>query len=71
MTDKKRTALLVRCSVEEAQLIHEAANQEHRTLNRYVLNVVMSRIQNREKLIENIQEKLQNTGRIARDSGAS
>ena len=33
-----RTALLIRCSVEQAQQIREAARREHRTVSGFVLN---------------------------------
>jgi len=37
MKDPNRTALLVRCSEEEARFIREAAQREHRTLSGYIL----------------------------------
>ncbi len=42
--EKTRTALLVRCSAEEAQTIREAARRERRTISGFVLNAVMNRI---------------------------
>lgn len=38
MSNPNRTALLIRCSVEEAQQIRAAARREHRTVSGYVLN---------------------------------
>jgi uncharacterized protein (DUF1778 family) len=58
MKDENRTALLVRCASEEAQLMREAARREHRTLSGYILNVVMSRIQHRDEAIANLPEEL-------------
>jgi uncharacterized protein (DUF1778 family) len=40
----ERTALLIRCSREEAEKIRAAAKRERRTLSGYVLNAVLSRI---------------------------
>jgi uncharacterized protein (DUF1778 family) len=39
-----RTALLVRCSHEEAQLIRDAAKRERRNISGYILNAVLQRI---------------------------
>ena len=49
-TDKKRAALLIRCTVEEAEQIREAAQHERRTISGFILHVVMGRIATREKL---------------------
>ena len=40
-----RTALLIRCSVEEAQQIRSAARREHRTLSGYVLYSLQQKLQ--------------------------
>jgi uncharacterized protein (DUF1778 family) len=48
---KERTALLVRCSVEEAEKIRAVAEAERRTISGFVLSIVMRYI--------NLQEKLQ------------
>jgi len=45
----ERTALLIRCSREEAEKIRSAAKRERRTLSGYVLYTVLSRISNQEK----------------------
>jgi uncharacterized protein (DUF1778 family) len=47
---KKRTALLVRCSEEEAEVIREAAQRERRTISGFILNAVLNRIANQKKL---------------------
>ena len=53
-----RSALLVRCTSEEADLIREAAKREHRTLSGYILNATMGRIQHREELVERLPEEV-------------
>jgi uncharacterized protein (DUF1778 family) len=45
----ERTALLIRCSKDEAEKIRAAAKRERRTLSGYVLHTVLSRISNQEK----------------------
>jgi uncharacterized protein (DUF1778 family) len=45
-----RTALLIRCTAEEAELIREAAERERRTLSGFVLHAVMGRIASMEKI---------------------
>jgi len=47
---KERTALLVRCSEEEAESIREAAKRERRTISGFILNAVLNRIANQKKL---------------------
>lgn len=44
-----RTALLIRCSREEAEMIRDAAKHERRTVSGYVLHAVMNRIANTQK----------------------
>ena len=39
-----RSALLIRCTVEEAHQIREAAERERRTVSGFVLNAVLNRI---------------------------
>lgn len=46
-----RTALLIRCSREEAERIRAAAKRERRTVSGYVLNAVMNRLLSQEKVI--------------------
>ncbi len=48
----ERTAILVRCTKAEAELIREAARRERRTLSGYILNSVLNRIQNRERVLQ-------------------
>ncbi len=45
--NNKKTAILVRCTQEEADQIRKAAALERRTLSGYVLNAVMNRIRTR------------------------
>lgn len=47
---KERTALLVRCSDEEAEIIRDAARRERRTISGFILNSVLNRIANQKKL---------------------
>ena len=44
MPNANRTALLIRCSLEEAQWIRAAARREHRTLSGYVLNCLHGKL---------------------------
>ena len=46
----KKTAILIRCTSEEAQIIREAAANERRTLSGYILNAVMNRIRIRAQI---------------------
>ena len=62
-----RTALLVRCSEEEAETIREAAKRERRTISGYILHSVLARIANQKKL-ENEWRK--RGGKQARAAGA-
>lgn len=52
MPNELRTALLIRCTREEAERIHHEAKMERRTLSGYVLNAVMNRIESRQRLLE-------------------
>jgi len=45
-----RTAILVRCTQEEAEAIRKAAAMERRTLSGFILNAVMNRIATRANL---------------------
>lgn len=47
---KPRTALLVRCSEEEAEAIREAAKRERRTISGFILNAVLNRIAHQKKI---------------------
>lgn len=48
---KKKTAILVRCTTEEADLIRRAAAVERRTLSGFILNSVMNRLRSRADLL--------------------
>ena len=39
-----RTALLIRCTEEEAQAIRETAKQQRRTVSAFVMGAVMNRV---------------------------
>jgi uncharacterized protein (DUF1778 family) len=52
----RRSALLIRCTQEEADRIRRAAKLERRTLSGYVLNAVMTRVETRERLMTTFQE---------------
>ena len=43
----ERSAILIRCTYEEAELIRRAAKQEHRTLSGFALNVMLKHIASR------------------------
>lgn len=47
-----RTALLVRCSEEEAQFIRTGARSEGRTLSSYILNAVTGYMRQKQQLLE-------------------
>jgi uncharacterized protein (DUF1778 family) len=59
-----RSALLVRCSAEEAEAIRQAAHHERRTIRGFILNAVLKRIAN-QKRIEVVRRE-ENGGRVAR-----
>lgn len=61
---EKRTALLIRCTNEEAEAIRNAAGRERRTVSSFVLNAVMNRIaiQNRTReMVQKVRNKPPNT----------
>jgi uncharacterized protein (DUF1778 family) len=47
----ERTALLIRCSCEEAEKIRDMAKRERRTVSGFVLHAVMNRIANQERVL--------------------
>ena len=49
-----RTALLVRCTTQEAEAIRRAAKRERRSISGFVLNAVMNRIANQAAIMERI-----------------
>ena len=48
----KAAALFIRCSEEDAEKIRSAAKAERRTVSGYILNAVMSRVDAREKMLQ-------------------
>lgn len=54
----QRTALLIRCTSEEAELIREAAKAERRTISGYVLHSILQRIAVRNKTQKQFRERL-------------
>jgi uncharacterized protein (DUF1778 family) len=47
---QQRTAILIRCTEEEADLIRDAARKERRTVSGFILNAVQNRIQTRMRI---------------------
>lgn len=45
--NKKKTAILLRCTQDEAEMIRRAATLERRTLSGFILNAVMNRLRAR------------------------
>lgn len=67
MNAHHRTALLIRCSDEEAHLIRHAAKQERRNISGYVLHAVLQRIGNRDRSLQRMAGDLNGEqGAIAR-----
>jgi uncharacterized protein (DUF1778 family) len=52
MPNPDRTALLIRCSKDEAERIRQAARNERRTVSAYVLQAVMNRLSVDKRLQE-------------------
>jgi uncharacterized protein (DUF1778 family) len=50
LSKRKKTAILLRCTAEEAELIRRAAALERRTLSGFILNAVMNRLRARAEL---------------------
>ncbi len=48
---KKKTAILLRCTQEEAEMIRRAAAHERRTLSGFILNAVMNRLRSRAEIL--------------------
>jgi uncharacterized protein (DUF1778 family) len=48
--NEPRTALLIRCTEEEAKAIREAAKLQRRTVSAFVLHAVMNRISVQQRL---------------------
>jgi uncharacterized protein (DUF1778 family) len=51
-----RTALLIRCTTEEAERIRTEAQKERRTLGGYVLNAMMSTLQTEDTLFARLTD---------------
>jgi uncharacterized protein (DUF1778 family) len=51
-----RTALLIRCSTDEAERIRAEAQNEQRTLSSYALNVMMRTIQTEDMLLSKLTD---------------
>ena len=62
-----RTALLLRCSQQEADVIHDAAKRERRTISAFMLNAAMNHINAREKA----QEMIINASRASAKANAA
>ncbi len=58
----QRTALLIRCTKEEADRIRHEAKKERRTLSWYVINGLMNRIEAREKALARFETSPQSEG---------
>jgi len=56
--DSHRKALLIRCTVEEAEAIREAAERERRTISGFVLNSVMNRIAVQHRVHKRVAEQV-------------
>jgi len=52
----RRTAILVRCTEQEAELIRDAARKERRTISGYIINAVLNRINIRARLATELDE---------------
>ncbi|HKU21542.1 MAG TPA: DUF1778 domain-containing protein [Terriglobales bacterium] len=70
-SEGKRTALLVRCSAEEAELIRQAAKAERRTISGYILNGILQRIAVQSKTKKHLDETFGNSRSAARKAQAS
>lgn len=49
-----RTALLVRCTGQEAEAIRKAAKRERRSISGFILNAVMNRLGNQAAIIDKL-----------------
>ena len=46
-----RSALLIRCTAQEAEAIRKAAKRERRSISGFVLNAVMNRLANQTTIL--------------------
>lgn len=53
----KRTALLIRCTAQEAEAIRTAARRERRSISGFVLNAVMNRMASRAAIMEKVDAR--------------
>ncbi len=52
MANSKRTALLIRCTAEEAEAVRAAARRQYRTLSGYVMHALNNRLEIEARLHE-------------------
>ncbi len=52
MANPTRTALLIRCTVEEAEAVRAAARRQYRTLSGYVMHALNNRLEIEARLHE-------------------
>ena len=55
--DEFRTALLIRCTEQEANAIREAAKLQRRTVSAFVLHAVMNRVSVQQRLGTAVQKR--------------
>jgi uncharacterized protein (DUF1778 family) len=48
---QQRTAILIRCTRAEAELIRRAARAQRRTISGFILNAIMTRLQARVRVV--------------------
>jgi hypothetical protein len=60
--NEPRTALLIRCTEEEARAIREAAKLQRRTVSSFVLRAVMNRISIQKRVGAPVQRPTLNIG---------
>jgi len=53
----QKTAMLLRCTREEAEMIRTAAALERRTISGFILNAVMYRIRARSDILPKVQPR--------------
>ena len=59
---KKKTALFIRCTTQEAEIIHEAASRERRTISGFILNSVLNRIGIQRRMRERLHVEAERPG---------
>ena len=63
---EKCAALFIRCSDEDAEKIRDAARAERRTVSGYILNAVISRMDAREKMLQQTRQGAIRSGKERR-----